>query len=159
MRHGTGGYRRGCRCNVCRGETAAYRARKRAEARAPVEPKPEPRPLTTIESHGTETGYTRGCRAKCCREAHAKAMAERRGRNTQKAREVTTLPEGRLPSPGSASAPGVVRYVAHLPKGIEHGDSSAYEYWACRCLACTAGANARKRPALRSGARLRPASD
>lgn len=38
MTHGTGGYALGCKCDVCRGATAAYRRRKRTEARGGLPP-------------------------------------------------------------------------------------------------------------------------
>lgn len=149
MKHGTGGYASGCRCQVCRDATAAYRRRKRAEDAPAKTPRPEPEPLATVTNHGTDSGYTQGCRAACCRAAMSQAQKRRRARNAVKAARGTTLPEGRRPSPGTATAPGVVRYVADLPPGVGHGTSSAYTYWACRCLVCTEGNNARRRAAAR----------
>lgn len=142
-KHGTGGYAMGCKCDVCRGETAAYRARKRAEARESAPPKPEPEPLATVKKHGIESGYTQGCRAACCRGAHAKAQQRRRSRNGPPL--IVAADGGRRPGPGSATAPGAVRYVAELPEGVEHGTGSAYIYWRCRCPACTEGNNMRQR--------------
>lgn len=73
MSHGIGGYRKGCRCEVCRAanaqEAAEYRARCRAEGR--------------VTSHGA-SGSQQGCRCEECttyaRDSGRARTARRRNR-------------------------------------------------------------------------------
>ena len=65
--HGTmARYRRGCRCDLCRGAKAAARLPQEREELATLLADPaDPR-------HGTTTGYRVGCRCERCKAANEK---------------------------------------------------------------------------------------
>lgn len=81
MRHGYGGYTRGCRCEVCRAAKRAYMRHKRRAASLRRRQAGNPRAFVAEGiTHGTYAGYTDAhCRCNLCAAAKSD-MDKRRGR-------------------------------------------------------------------------------
>lgn len=83
--HDLSGYRRGCRCDVCRAASAARAVRAKA-ARLST--------LSAIGTHG-KSGYNRGCRCGvCCAENRAQARSWRRSAKGRLASVTETVAHG-----------------------------------------------------------------
>jgi hypothetical protein len=118
-KHGGSGYRKGCRCDVCRAAKRVYEQKARQKRMAA---------LAAGEAnfdHGYE-GYTRwGCRCQVCKEAKADYQSGR-GRGTGQKEYMQKYRQGRK----AARAKGEVK--------VSHG-LSGYTNDGCRCETCTEG--------------------
>lgn len=81
-KHGHGGYKMGCRCDVCRSANAAYQRdyRARARARRDAAEADGKRYVAQGIRHGLSGYQVHACRCLACRSANAASTAEYRAR-------------------------------------------------------------------------------
>ena len=82
VEHGFGGYRRGCRCEICRTTTATYQREYRAKARArrDLAQRDGKRYVAQGIRHSLSGYQSHACRCVVCRSANAASAASYRAR-------------------------------------------------------------------------------